>query len=139
MPRRRPGEISETHASDPRIRHILQPRTSNIYTSNFYSKSSMYVYMYFQQHLLYLPAYLGLNIYFPAPRIIGYHSSQSTTGNLKPPHIPSSRKVSVDWITLKTTSVTNGTQYESPTLDVPIHGKSVTSIPFSEGIRPLRE
>ena len=35
---------------------------------------SIHTHMHFQQHLLYCPAYHGLNIYCPAPRIAGYQS-----------------------------------------------------------------
>ncbi len=94
------AQQARRNPADPHS-HILQPKTSNIYTNaaqqvrrnpadqrsrpenypypNIYAQAtsttfSIHAYMHFQQHLLYHPDYHGLNIYYPAPRITGYQS-----------------------------------------------------------------
>jgi hypothetical protein len=47
---------------------------NNIYAHATSTTFSIHAYTHFQQNLLYCPAYHGLNIYCPAPRIAGYQS-----------------------------------------------------------------
>ena len=78
--RKNAAQQARRNPGDPRSRPWGWSATSFNFGSATYMHKQLQQYfqstphMHFQQHLLYCPAYHGLNIYCPAPRIAGYQS-----------------------------------------------------------------